>query len=79
MINSPNDDGPCQRCGKPSEIILKTGQQFLKGKVRYLPDRRLSDPIGDSMLLDHESGEGCCKGGRHHDEADLHECPGSDL
>ncbi|WP_275532010.1 hypothetical protein [Ensifer aridi] len=34
-IPSPYDDpdGPCQRCGKPSEIILKIGQHIPKGEV----------------------------------------------
>jgi hypothetical protein len=39
--DSPYDPGPCQRCGKPSEIILKIGEHVVKGEVGYAPDRRL--------------------------------------
>lgn len=38
---SPYDPGPCQRCGKPSEVVLKIGQQVAKLEDTYLPDRRL--------------------------------------
>lgn len=38
---SPYDPCLCQRCGKPSEIVLKIGQQLVKGQDKYLPDRRL--------------------------------------
>jgi hypothetical protein len=39
--SSPYEDGPCQRCGKPSEVVLKIGQQVVKGEDKYLPDRGL--------------------------------------
>lgn len=38
---SPYDPGPCQRCGKPSAVVLKIGEHVVKGKVVYEPDRRL--------------------------------------
>ncbi|UFX07675.1 hypothetical protein [Sinorhizobium meliloti] len=38
---SPYDPGPCQRCGKSSDVVLKIGQQVVKGEDKYLPDRRL--------------------------------------
>ncbi|MHA4736179.1 hypothetical protein [Ensifer adhaerens] len=38
---SPYDPGPCQRCGKPSEVVLKVSQQVVDGEDKHLPDRRL--------------------------------------
>jgi hypothetical protein len=38
---SPYDPGPRQRCGKPSEVVLKVSQQVVNGEDKHLPDRRL--------------------------------------
>ncbi|RVH69216.1 hypothetical protein CN198_14245 [Sinorhizobium meliloti] len=41
MDDDPYDGGACQRCGQPSEIILKIGEHVVRGEARYKPDRRL--------------------------------------
>jgi hypothetical protein len=46
--DSPYDPGPCQRCGKPSEIILKIGEHVVKGEVVYAPDRRCASNVARS-------------------------------
>ncbi|MGO6943439.1 hypothetical protein [Rhizobium johnstonii] len=41
LQDSPYDSGDCQRCGKPSDVVLKIGQQVVNGDDKYLPDRWL--------------------------------------
>ncbi len=41
LQDSPYDPGACHRCGKPSDVVLKIGQQVVNGDDKYLPDRRL--------------------------------------
>ncbi|TBG52642.1 hypothetical protein ELG74_36450 (plasmid) [Rhizobium leguminosarum] len=41
LQDSPYDPGDCQRCCKPSDVVLKIGQQVVNGEDKYLADRRL--------------------------------------